>query len=94
MIERMQGKQGEFGVFLAQHVDWASPEATRKSYELYARYVMPHFAKTNANRRKTQDWMIEQNSDFQARRKTASEAAFAQHDAEQAQKSANRKAGE
>ncbi|MWB78159.1 LLM class flavin-dependent oxidoreductase [Pseudooceanicola sp. 216_PA32_1] len=94
MIERMQGKQGEFGVFLAQHVDWADPAATRKSYELYARYVMPHFAKTNANRRATQDWMIEQNTNFQDRRKTASDAAFAQHEAEQSEKKAHRKAGE
>lgn len=94
MIERMQGKQGEFGVFLAQHVDWADPEATRKSYELYARYVMPHFARTNRNRHKTQEWMKEQNSDFQARRKSASDAAFAQHEAETAAKSGQRKAGE
>ena len=94
MIERMQGKQGEFGVFLAQHVDWADPEATRKSYELYARYVMPHFARANTNRRATQDWMIEQNANFQDRRKGASDAAFAQHEAEQAEKKAQRKAGE
>ena len=45
LIERLQDKQGEFGVFLQQAHNWADFEATKRSYELYARYVMPHFSK-------------------------------------------------
>ena len=45
LIERLQDKQGEFGVFLQQAHNWADFEATKRSYELYARYVMPHFSR-------------------------------------------------
>jgi limonene 1,2-monooxygenase len=50
MIEKLQAKQGAFGVVLNQTTNWADFEHTKKSYELYARYVMPHFGKFNANR--------------------------------------------
>src|ERR1700751_2919900 len=39
MIERLQEKQGEFGVLLIQATNWAEWEATKRSYELYARFV-------------------------------------------------------
>lgn len=50
MIEKLQAKQGEFGVVLFQAHNWADWDETKKSYELYARFVMPHFAGTNRNR--------------------------------------------
>ena len=50
MIEKLRAKQGEFGVVLFQAHNWAEWEETKKSYELYARFVMPHFAGTNRNR--------------------------------------------
>jgi limonene 1,2-monooxygenase len=34
---------GGFGSILNMHTDWANPEATRRSYELMAQEVMPHF---------------------------------------------------
>ena len=34
---------GGFGSILNMHTDWANPEATRRSYELIAAEVMPHF---------------------------------------------------
>lgn len=34
---------GGFGSILNMHTDWANPEATRRSYELIAQEVMPHF---------------------------------------------------
>ncbi|MGF7159281.1 limonene 1,2-monooxygenase [Rhodoligotrophos appendicifer] len=80
MIERLQAKQGAFGAFMAQHVDWADREQTRKSYELYARFVMPHFAKTNVNRVETLKWMADNDAAFKKERKSASEAAFVQHE--------------
>jgi limonene 1,2-monooxygenase len=42
-IERMQAETGGFGgLMLATH-EWAATVKLRRSYELFARYVMPHF---------------------------------------------------
>lgn len=83
MIERLRGKQGQFGVFLAQHVDWADWDQTMKSFELYARYVMPHFSGANANRIATYNVMAERVEEFKALRRGAADKAFAQHEANQ-----------
>lgn len=50
MIEKLQKQQGDFGRVLLQSTNWAEWEETKKSYELYARFVMPHFSKVNALR--------------------------------------------
>ncbi len=42
-IERMQAELGGFGGLLLSTHEWASTEKLRRSYELFARYVMPHF---------------------------------------------------
>ncbi len=43
-IERLQGySQGGFGGLLFRAHEWANREQTLKSYELFARYVMPRF---------------------------------------------------
>ena len=50
VLEKLRAKQGEFGAFLHQAHDWADWNETKRSYELYARYVRPHFSGSNANR--------------------------------------------
>ncbi|WP_238368481.1 LLM class flavin-dependent oxidoreductase [Mesobacterium pallidum] len=42
-IERLWDQSGGFGTFLFWAHDWADREATRRSYELFARYVAPRF---------------------------------------------------
>jgi limonene 1,2-monooxygenase len=84
MIERLRGKQGEFGVFLQQSHDWADWEQTRRSYELYARYVMPHFSGANAARQASYGWVAENQVEFSTRRHAAVEAMFRKHEAEMA----------
>ena len=42
-IERLQEMSGGFGSFMIRVEDWASREKVNRSYELLARYVMPHF---------------------------------------------------
>jgi limonene 1,2-monooxygenase len=42
-IEALQGHTGGFGGLMVQAVDWADTEHLYHSYELLARYVMPHF---------------------------------------------------
>jgi limonene 1,2-monooxygenase len=76
MIERLQAKQGEFGVMLFQSHNWADWEQTKKSYELYARFAMPHFAGTNRNRQESYA-ALESNIDrLEAERTKGAEAAF------------------
>jgi limonene 1,2-monooxygenase len=61
VLKKLQAKQGEFGAFLHQAHDWANWENTKRSYELYMRYVVPHFNGSNANREESyDDW--KQNS--------------------------------
>jgi limonene 1,2-monooxygenase len=42
-IERMQADTGGFGGLMLTTHEWASTEKVRRSYELFARYVIPHF---------------------------------------------------
>ena len=42
-IERLRKQSGGFGAYLFMGADWANREATFRSYELFAREVMPHF---------------------------------------------------
>jgi limonene 1,2-monooxygenase len=42
-IERMQAETGGFGGLLLSTHEWAGTEKLRRSYELFARYVIPHF---------------------------------------------------
>jgi limonene 1,2-monooxygenase len=44
-IERLIEQSGGFGCYLFMGADWADPAATKRSYELFAREVMPHFKK-------------------------------------------------
>lgn len=49
-IEKLIEKTGGFGTMLVLHVDMASWEDTKRSYELFASEVIPHFK--NRNRRR------------------------------------------
>ena len=84
LIERLQDKQGEFGAFLHQAHNWADWEATKRSYELYARYVMPHFSRANAPRAASYQWAGDNRTEFSAKRQAAAKAMFDKHEAEQA----------
>lgn len=83
MIERLQGKQGQFGAFLHQHVDWADWDQTKKSYELYARYVMPHFSGVNTNRIKSWESLQQNAKTYQEKRQVAAQEMFAKHAADE-----------
>src|SRR5436305_15227433 len=83
LIERLQSKQGKFGVFLQQAHNWADFEATKRSYELYARYVMPHFSRANAPREASFQWCGDNRDEFSAKRQAAAKAMFDKHEAEQ-----------
>jgi limonene 1,2-monooxygenase len=42
-IQRLEESSGGFGTFLTWAHDWANPQATHRSFELFAREVMPAF---------------------------------------------------
>jgi limonene 1,2-monooxygenase len=56
-LERYWTKTGGFGCILILGQNWASPEATKRSFELIARHVMPKFAGSNARRTASYEWM-------------------------------------
>ncbi|HWB48946.1 MAG TPA: LLM class flavin-dependent oxidoreductase [Stellaceae bacterium] len=86
LIERLQAKQGEFGAMLQQAHNWADFDATKRSYELYARYVMPHFSKLNRSRHASYQWCGDNRDEFSAKRNAAAKAMFDKHEAEQREK--------
>jgi hypothetical protein len=62
--------------------NWADWAETKRSYELYQRYVMPHFSQANAPRIASYEWCGENRDEFGAKRQAAARAMFDKHDAE------------
>jgi limonene 1,2-monooxygenase len=85
-IERLRAKQGEFGCFLQLAHNWANWEATKKSYELYARHVVPHCRNSNAHRAASNAWAYDHRMEFTTLRDAATKKMFDQHEAERAAK--------
>lgn len=55
-IKRLQEQSGGFGCFLQMAHNWADWEQTRRSYELFARYVAPEFQSSNIGRKESYKW--------------------------------------
>ena len=55
-IQDLLDTSGGFGTLLLLGHDWASPQATYHSYELFAREVMPHFRGQLSAPRASHDW--------------------------------------
>jgi limonene 1,2-monooxygenase len=55
-IESLQRQSGGFGCVMFLAHNCANFEAVKKSYELFARYVIPHFRGSNRGRRASLDW--------------------------------------
>ena len=55
-IEDLQQRTGGFGSLLFLAHNCANFEAVKKSYELFARYVIPHFRGSNRNRDASIEW--------------------------------------
>ncbi|MFD9718897.1 LLM class flavin-dependent oxidoreductase [Streptomyces sp. NPDC059076] len=70
-IQRMLDESGGFGTLLVNTQDWATREQTKRSYELLARYVAPHFTGALESRRASQQWVSERRNDFAAQAREA-----------------------
>jgi limonene 1,2-monooxygenase len=82
LIERLYAKQGDFGVFLQQVHNWADFAQTKRSYELYQRYVIPHFSQDNRPRIESFDWCSAHRDELTEKRASAARAMFEKHEAE------------
>ena len=82
-IRNLQEQSGGFGAFLSLAHNAASYEATRKSYELLARYVMPQFQHSNTNRTPSLEWAASNADYFMEAYVGGINKAIADHEAEQ-----------
>lgn len=78
-IRRLEAKIPDFGCFLHIAHNWANTEATRKSYELWQRYVVPAINGTNAARQASFDWAVERSEGLTAGARKAADEAMARH---------------
>lgn len=70
-LERYWDKADGFGTMLFLAHNWANFEATKKSYELIARYVLPKFRGSNDWRAASYKWMGDNVEAFTAAREGA-----------------------
>jgi len=63
-IERLQKQSGGFGSFLFLGQNAAPWDATKKSYELFARHVAPRFQNLNENRMESLAWAKTNSAKF------------------------------
>jgi limonene 1,2-monooxygenase len=82
-LERLQKQSGGFGCFLHMAHDWADWAETKRSYELFARYVMPRFQHLNRNREASMAWAAENRPTFIGAMGNAINREIQRHAAEQ-----------
>ena len=80
-IERLQDLTGGFGKFMMRVEDWAPRDKIHRSYELLARYVMPHFQGSLAGIRASNEWASERREALQENRYAGIKAATDRFDA-------------
>ncbi len=86
MIERLEKQSGGFGCFLMLAHNWANFDATRRSYELFARHVLPRFNGSNTARAESLQWYTDHNQELIGKAIQAATETVKKHFAEQAAK--------
>jgi limonene 1,2-monooxygenase len=81
-IERLQEQSGGFGTYLLMAHEWADREPTRRSYELFAREVMPRFQGSAETLVASRDWAAENRPTFIGAAGNAIMAAIQRHNEE------------
>jgi limonene 1,2-monooxygenase len=80
-LERYWEKTGGFGCVLILAQNWANFDATKKSFELFARHVMPQFANRNESRTASYNWLGDNRDAFSGASRAAVEHALQKHTA-------------
>src|SRR5690606_27590140 len=70
-IHRLLEQSGGFGSFLHLAVNWADWAETKKSYELFARYVIPEVNRLNDSRRASEKFLRDNNEKFKGQLQSA-----------------------
>ncbi|HET6969976.1 MAG TPA: LLM class flavin-dependent oxidoreductase [Phenylobacterium sp.] len=81
-IQQLVDESGGFGAFLLMDHNWAPWAQKKKSYELIAHYVAPHFQALNPNREASMAWVGSNKAEFTGQVMAAMGARIAQHIAE------------
>jgi len=83
-IQRLIDQSGGYGTFLFMANDWADRETMLRSYELFAREVMPRFQSSTASLVASRDWAAENRPAFIGAATGAVMKAFQDHNADKA----------
>jgi limonene 1,2-monooxygenase len=78
-IQDLLDRSGGFGTFLLLGHDWARPEATYKSYELFARNVIPHFKGQLESTQASHEWARGKRGELLGRAGEAVVKAISEH---------------
>jgi limonene 1,2-monooxygenase len=70
-INRLDEQTGGFGGFMIQSTEWGTREQVLHSYELVARYVMPHFQGSIKSLERSQEWSAAKRPELLAQRDAA-----------------------
>jgi limonene 1,2-monooxygenase len=81
-LERLQKQSGGFGAFLFMANDWADRDAQLRSYELFARHVMPHFTGSTRSTTDSTRWAAQNRPEFIGKAGEAIMKAIGDHHAE------------
>ncbi|HEY2601035.1 MAG TPA: LLM class flavin-dependent oxidoreductase [Thermoleophilaceae bacterium] len=85
-IARLEEQSEGFGCYLLIGHDWANPAATDRSYELFARWVMPEFQGALKSVRRSRRHSIDTFEELHAAQVAALEAAKARYEDERARR--------
>jgi limonene 1,2-monooxygenase len=81
-IQRLVDQSGGFGTFLFMAHEWADRQATLRSYELFAREVMPLFQGSTPSLVNSRDWAAANRPEFIGAVTTAIMSEVQKHHAE------------
>lgn len=79
LINRLREQIPDFGTFLFMAHNWADFDHTKRSYELFARHVLPLFNHSNDARTASNAWASVHKPEFMAGVVSASNQAIEQH---------------
>jgi limonene 1,2-monooxygenase len=82
--ELVKQSNGGFGTILLQAHEWANPEATRRSYELFAQYVLPAFDPRATRTEESMKWVMDHRPEQMGAAVAAIGSAIQEHAAEKA----------
>jgi limonene 1,2-monooxygenase len=85
-VQRLIDQSGGFGTFLTMATEWADRAAQFRSYELMARYVLPHFQQSADATIASRDWAAENRPEFINAATAAVMTAVQKHHEEKAAK--------